>query len=59
MRPPRPVSRPVVTGDAFVGETLTGKHGTWNPAATGYQEFWIHCYKDPKHKLELHCELHC
>jgi hypothetical protein len=39
----KPVSPPVVSGVATVGNTLTAKHGTWSPAAKSHNDQWLRC----------------
>ena len=40
--------RPVITGTARIGETLTAGTGSWNPAATSYTYEWRRCYDSYK-----------
>ena len=34
---------PVLTGKVAIGSTLTGTSGTWNPAATHFDYYFLRC----------------
>jgi hypothetical protein len=36
-------SRPSISGDAIVGETLTAENGTWTNGPTSYRYRWLQC----------------